>query len=204
MTYFDIKKCLAKFLRGMFEQAIDEDEELLNKTIELHMSTLNMDYVQRSKYSHGLAACEFCDNVHGFKDPEFCELVLDDTKVNKSVETAKKFTIKNWMKMLEHKRAPALAVVLKTGPVGRIGFEQLVPKFRKVGFKEDEDDEEEKEKEPIDQRVGHGLSLASCFKCFSEEETLGGDDQWYCNKCKEHRDITKKLEVYKVPKIMCI
>ena len=45
MTYFDIKKCLAKFLRGMFEQAIDEDEELLNKTIELHMSTLNMDYV---------------------------------------------------------------------------------------------------------------------------------------------------------------
>lgn len=49
-----------------------------------------------------------------------------------------------------------------------------------------------------------GLTIASCFKGYSEEETLSGDDQWYCSKCKEHRDITKKLELYSAPKIMCI
>ena len=55
-----------------------------------------------------------------------------------------------------------------------------------------------------DGRSGKGHNLASCFSSFSIEETLGGDDQWYCNVCKEHRDIKKKLEIYKVPKIMII
>ena len=48
------------------------------------------------------------------------------------------------------------------------------------------------------------INMADCFTGYSELETLGGDDQWYCNVCKEHRDITKKLELYRVPKIMCI
>ena len=46
--------------------------------------------------------------------------------------------------------------------------------------------------------------MADCFSEYNMVETLGGDDQWYCNICKEHRDITKKLELYNVPKIMCI
>ena len=49
-----------------------------------------------------------------------------------------------------------------------------------------------------------GLSLGSCFQGYSNEETLGGDDQWYCNMCKEHRDITKKLEIYSTPKILVL
>ena len=56
----------------------------------------------------------------------------------------------------------------------------------------------------MDQRVEKGVTLASCFKGYSVEENLSGDDQWYCRQCKEHRDITKKLEIYRAPKIMCI
>jgi hypothetical protein len=48
------------------------------------------------------------------------------------------------------------------------------------------------------------VKLESCFKAFSTEELLSGNDQWYCNKCKEHRDIHKKLELYKVPRILII
>lgn len=48
------------------------------------------------------------------------------------------------------------------------------------------------------------ISMEQCFNEYSIEETLGGDDQWYCSTCKEHRDITKKLELWKTPKIMCI
>ena len=48
------------------------------------------------------------------------------------------------------------------------------------------------------------VSLDSCFKGFEQEELLDGDDQWYCNKCKEHRDIHKKLELFKIPKILII
>jgi len=48
------------------------------------------------------------------------------------------------------------------------------------------------------------ITLESCFKAFSAEEMLSGDDQWYCNKCKEHRDIHKKLELYKIPNNLVI
>jgi ubiquitin carboxyl-terminal hydrolase 4/11 len=33
---------------------------------------------------------------------------------------------------------------------------------------------------------------------------LSGDDQWYCRNCKVHRNINKKLELYKVPKILIL
>jgi len=48
------------------------------------------------------------------------------------------------------------------------------------------------------------VSLDKCFKAFCEEETLSGNDQFYCRKCKEHRDITKKLQIYNLPPIMMI
>lgn len=47
-------------------------------------------------------------------------------------------------------------------------------------------------------------TLSSCFSDFEKEELLSDADQWYCNKCQEHRDIHKKLELFKVPKILVI
>ena len=49
-----------------------------------------------------------------------------------------------------------------------------------------------------------GITLDSCFKAFSQEELLTGTDQWYCSKCKEHRDIHKKLELFKIPEILMV
>ena len=48
------------------------------------------------------------------------------------------------------------------------------------------------------------IDLNSCFREYCKEELIGGNDQWYCSKCKEHRDITKKLEIFRTPKILCI
>lgn len=53
-------------------------------------------------------------------------------------------------------------------------------------------------------RKSNAISLDSCFSAYSREEMLTGNDQWYCNKCKEHRDIHKKLELFRVPKILVI
>jgi ubiquitin C-terminal hydrolase len=49
-----------------------------------------------------------------------------------------------------------------------------------------------------------GVTLASCFMGNERREVLGGSDQWYCRRCKEHRDITKKIELYKVPRVMIL
>lgn len=52
--------------------------------------------------------------------------------------------------------------------------------------------------------TGNKVNLDQCFGAYSQLETLTGADQWYCNKCKEHRDVTKKLEIFKAPKILII
>jgi ubiquitin C-terminal hydrolase len=48
------------------------------------------------------------------------------------------------------------------------------------------------------------ITLDSCMRAFSREELLSGADQWYCSKCKEQRDIHKKLELFRLPKILIV
>ncbi|XP_054823916.1 ubiquitin carboxyl-terminal hydrolase 10-like isoform X2 [Prosopis cineraria] len=46
------------------------------------------------------------------------------------------------------------------------------------------------------------ISLFSCLEAFLTEEPLGPDDMWYCPRCKEHRQATKKLDLWKLPDIL--
>ena len=48
------------------------------------------------------------------------------------------------------------------------------------------------------------IQIGDCFSEFSKTETLDQDNMWYCNKCKEHVRATKKLELYKVPPVICV
>ena len=57
---------------------------------------------------------------------------------------------------------------------------------------------------PKNKKMKSTVALDSCFKKFSEEELLSGNDQWYCGKCKEHRDAFKKLDLFMTPKILML
>lgn len=46
------------------------------------------------------------------------------------------------------------------------------------------------------------ISLFSCLEAFLTEEPLGPDDMWYCPSCKEHRQATKKLDLWTLPDIL--
>ena len=48
------------------------------------------------------------------------------------------------------------------------------------------------------------LTLKKCFKLFCSEEQLKKNDEWYCQKCKEHVLANKKLDLYYIPKILII
>ena len=48
------------------------------------------------------------------------------------------------------------------------------------------------------------ISLYDCLQYFTLDETLSGNDQWYCNKCKDHVNAFKKMEVYKAPEFLII
>ncbi|KDP25220.1 hypothetical protein JCGZ_20376 [Jatropha curcas] len=47
-----------------------------------------------------------------------------------------------------------------------------------------------------------GVSLFSCLEAFLTEEPLGPDDMWYCPGCKQHRQATKKLDLWTLPEIL--
>ncbi|CAJ1958982.1 unnamed protein product [Cylindrotheca closterium] len=47
-------------------------------------------------------------------------------------------------------------------------------------------------------------SIEDCMKIYLQEETLTGMNQWYCSKCKEHRDATKKTDFWILPPILIV
>ncbi|XP_020247698.1 ubiquitin carboxyl-terminal hydrolase 9-like [Asparagus officinalis] len=48
------------------------------------------------------------------------------------------------------------------------------------------------------------ITLFSCLDAFLKEEPLGPDDMWYCPGCKEHRQATKKLDLWRLPEILVV
>ncbi|XP_068173192.1 ubiquitin carboxyl-terminal hydrolase 32 isoform X2 [Antennarius striatus] len=48
------------------------------------------------------------------------------------------------------------------------------------------------------------ISLDSCLRAFTSEEELGGDELYYCSKCRTHRLATKKLDLWRLPPILIV
>ena len=50
----------------------------------------------------------------------------------------------------------------------------------------------------------NSASIYDCLNFFMMEETLSGNDKWYCSKCKDHVNAKKKMEVYKAPDYLIV
>jgi len=46
------------------------------------------------------------------------------------------------------------------------------------------------------------ISLNDCLDLYLQKDKLTGENQWYCEKCKEHRDATKKIDLWILPPIL--
>lgn len=47
-------------------------------------------------------------------------------------------------------------------------------------------------------------SIDALISNFSRDELVQGADQWYCSKCKTHRDAVKRIEIWKLPMVLII
>ena len=100
-------------------------------------------------------------------------------------------------------------------------------KFSKDQKQEEEKKEEEKKKEEEEAKTdvskgnrpfiitknlvtdekgaeGDEKNLYECFQLFSEPETLNADNAWYCSRCKEHKEATKEMKIYKTSKYLIL
>ncbi|KAJ2765426.1 hypothetical protein IWQ56_004101, partial [Coemansia nantahalensis] len=48
------------------------------------------------------------------------------------------------------------------------------------------------------------VTLEDCLNEFTRAEKLGEEDPWYCSKCKEHQQATKKFDLWRVPEILIV
>ena len=150
--------------------------------------------IKTGSYTRERAKCEFAGRKLSYKE-EYSDLKLDDVDVNESVESASNATIGQILDKMVHKRRLVLAILLKQAGSHFI-FNELRCKYRRFSCNEED--------MTLEARAARVNGIASSFGAYSNEEVLSGDDQWYCSKCKEHRDIKKKMEIYSVPKIFII
>ena len=130
---------------------------------------------------NSLQSCDFCGKDHSdnclfsFPDDRTLGSVLSKIKYDRNLE----ITI-NW------KRSPDLC-----------NFQILEPEnFTEVSLNNPGN--------KIWMNDKNNISIYDCLSSFSQEEMLTGDDKWYCNKCKEHTNALKKIEVYKTPEYLII
>jgi ubiquitin carboxyl-terminal hydrolase 4/11/15 len=69
-----------------------------------------------------------------------------------------------------------------------------------MGFDHHERQKEEKDKK----KTTSNESIYSCLDQFGISKQLGKGNEWYCNKCKDHVNATKKLEIFSVPPILVL
>lgn len=48
------------------------------------------------------------------------------------------------------------------------------------------------------------VDLTDCFKKFIEPEIMDGDDMYACEKCKDKRQATKQISIWRTPKILIV
>lgn len=50
----------------------------------------------------------------------------------------------------------------------------------------------------------NNVTLDQCLELFTEPEKLSPEEAWYCPVCKEHREATKQLSIWRLPHILII
>jgi len=48
------------------------------------------------------------------------------------------------------------------------------------------------------------LNIQDCLTLFTSEEKLGHDDAWYCSSCKASREASKKMDLWRLPKVLIL
>jgi len=48
------------------------------------------------------------------------------------------------------------------------------------------------------------VPLEACISLFTQAEKLSATDTWYCSVCKEHREATKKFDLWRLPHVLVV
>lgn len=192
-TMLEIKKKIFRRIRLSFKKSskVDFNDEWINNNLILQIKD-NCPEVEVSKMITRKAACEFCGDKHNIRN-DICDIKTKKFKKDgNSMEAASKITLQDLYDQIKYERDLKFEVLINIESM--CNFKALAANFKQG---ESADDDNSSQKNQV-------IQLENCFKEFGAEELLTGADQWYCSKCKEHRDIHKKLELFRIPKVLIV
>jgi hypothetical protein len=149
--------------------------------IEIH----NNLPVQQGMFSHH-PTCDFCGQSHR----DNCILAYEDD-----------VTLAGILSLMTYDRELELTVAWKSN--AKVNFRTVEnANFERINLNAPSNEAE----------AGYGgwmsssknISIYDCLSCFGQEETLAGNDMWYCSKCKDHVPAFKKMEIYKTPEFLVV
>ena len=149
----------------MFETQPDEDnkDEWINTAIWLHIKD-NTPYIEGRRHTQSKQKCEFCGRTHTMRD-DICDIKTKKCKSGNSWEDGcRKITLGDLYSMLSSKRNIRLEVMINTAAKPDFKYFTSGATLH-----------------PSCENTGAGgqkgaISLESCFKAFSTEELLSGND----------------------------
>lgn len=62
----------------------------------------------------------------------------------------------------------------------------------------------ERHESTLQRQKSTGVSLDACVELFTKQEQLGEEDTWYCPRCKEFVQATKKFDIWSLPEVLVI
>ncbi|XP_034252607.1 ubiquitin carboxyl-terminal hydrolase 15-like [Thrips palmi] len=80
---------------------------------------------------------------------------------------------------------------------------QWTPKSRQTYFKETAVRDYVKHESYLSMR-SVGVDLKDCLSLYTSTEKLDASEAWYCPKCKDHIEATKKFDLWNLPRILVI
>jgi ubiquitin carboxyl-terminal hydrolase 4/11/15 len=115
-------------------------------------------------------------------------------------------TLEDILTLMKYERELELTINWKSNAKAQLKLAES-PVFRKINLNAPSSLPSAKEQRgglPAFSMNQRNVNIYDCLSCFGQEETLAGNDKWYCSKCKEHVPALKKIEIYSTPEFLVV
>ena len=197
---FEVDKLLEKYIEGQSNN-LEKVITFINEEFSLlHKNNLLSNLPYKICILPDLKNDIPKENINNFNQIQEFEIFSENDSINKMI----KFINQNNYYLVVHINSNShftknnisldCCIVEKSSPLN----EEEQYKECKMEVEEEDEDEENHYSN------GNYITLDHCLQYFTEEECLDQGNEWHCSNCRKRVMALKQIELFYLPKIMCI
>ena len=205
---FELDNELSKYVKGKSNR-LDKILSLLEKEFELLYSNsqLSNNYNKYKPYKIYISVSlkedkEYLINQGNYNNIEILELFHISSNYN-YVDEMLKYIMKKKYFLIVHISTNS-ALTKRNISLDSFSTEISLPLKEEDKYEEEEMEVEEDDDEDNEYMKSNNITLDHCLQYFTEEECLEEGNEWYCSKCRRRVMASKQIELFYLPRILCI